>query len=369
MKKSLFLSIAVLTITSFYTEGKVQAQINYNNSACNTDLVQNKTVNGNGYSENKTSPIIQQMIANQLYHFGFDRDAEIPINPSETTGPYIDDFREGNKWLNSVNKKVVSIPFIDNDGQEKKLYGYFVENSKKSNKTIIFSHGYRMNALQVGGWVKMYYDMGYNILVPDSRAHGQSEGNDISFGWKEKEDYKNWVNYLISMNDDMQIIISGVSMGGATTMMASGESMPENVKGYIEDSGYTSIYDEFEYLQPTAKDILNKYFEENNINIIVDDDDLYKVIKLLNAKLLSKQGFTLEEASSISQLHKNKKPVLFIHGQDDILVPTSAAYKSFEATQGKKDLWIVPETGHGLAIIQDRPEYKQRVEKFLNEIL
>lgn len=105
MKKSLFLSIAILTITTFYIEGKVQAETNYNNSVCNIDLIQNKIVNHQVYSENKTSPIIQQLIANQLYHFGFDRDAEIPVNPSEATGPYIDEFREGNKWLNSVNKK------------------------------------------------------------------------------------------------------------------------------------------------------------------------------------------------------------------------------------------------------------------------
>ncbi|GFO51677.1 alpha/beta hydrolase [Lactococcus garvieae] len=366
MKKNLLLSLGMLTILSFSIDAK--AQVDFGNSAfCERNEVRNISSETTSPGE-KTSPIIQGMVANQLYHFGFDRNAELPLVPSEADGPYIEEFRAGNQWIKEVDKKVMTLPFIDNDGAEKILKGYFIENPTQSKKTIIFSHGYRMNALQVGGWVKMYYDMGYNILVPDSRAHGMSDGNDISFGWKEKEDYKNWVDQLVEMQPNMEIVIAGVSMGASTTMMASGEIMPENVKGYIEDSGYTSVYDEFEYLKPTVKELINKYLEDHNINTIIDDNDLNQIIKLIDKKLLSKQGFTLSDASSIHQLQKNTKPVLFIHGSEDTLVPTSAVYKNFEASKGIKELWVVPETGHGLAVIQDRPEYQQRIETFLNNL-
>ncbi|MEG0766219.1 MAG: alpha/beta hydrolase, partial [Clostridia bacterium] len=45
--------------------------------------------------------------------------------------------------------------------------------------------------------------------------------------------------------ENAEIVLFGVSMGGATVMMASGETLPPNVKAIIEDCGYSSIYDEF----------------------------------------------------------------------------------------------------------------------------
>lgn len=321
-------------------------------------------------TEKNLVPPITNIIVNEVYNFAFDRDTKFPLNPGEADGPYIEEFKEGNKWLNEIPKEQLSLPFTDNDGVEKNLNGYYIKNAQ-SNKTIIFAHGYRMNALQVGGWVKMYYDMGYNILVPDARAHGQSEGTAISFGWKEKTDYKNWANKLVEMNNNVQIIISGVSMGGATTMMSSGEEMPSNVKGYIEDCGYNSAYSQFGYLKPAAKEIINMALEEKfpGLGIQADDTEVDDIMKRVDTRLQKEQGFSLEEASSTNQLQKNTKPMLFIHGGEDNFVPTSMVYKNYEATQGEKELWVVPNAGHGMSIVQDRPGYQKHVEDFLNKII
>lgn len=354
-----------LTTTMAVASKPVKADLDAPNSSITNAL---STANSPSEMERNLGPILPNIIANQVYKFAFDRNTEFPLNPGNVDGPYLKEFEEGNTWLNEVPKEQLSLPFIDNDSIEKSLNGYYIKNSQ-SNKTIIFAHGYRMNALQVGGWVKMYYDMGYNILVPDARAHGQSDGNDISFGWKEKSDYKNWVSKLIAMNHNVQIIISGVSMGGATTMMSSGEEMPNNVKGYIEDCGYDSAYNQFNYLKPAAKDIINEQLSSTNPGIQADDTEVDDIMKRVDNKLLKEQGFSLEEASSTIQLQKNTKPMLFIHGGEDKFVPTNMVYKNYEATQGEKELWIVPKAAHGMSIVQDRPGYKKHVEEFLNNII
>ena len=89
-----------------------------------------------------------------------------------------------------------------------------------------------------------YYEMGYNVLLPNNRAHGNSEGNYIGMGWLDKDDIACWVNWINKQDPNAKIILHGVSMGAATTMMASGENL-NNVVGYIEDCGYTSVWDIF----------------------------------------------------------------------------------------------------------------------------
>ena len=65
-----------------------------------------------------------------------------------------------------------------------------------------------------------YYEMGYNVLLPNNRAHGNSEGNYIGMGWLDKDDIACWVNWINKQDPNAKIILHGVSMGAATTMMA-----------------------------------------------------------------------------------------------------------------------------------------------------
>ena len=86
-------------------------------------------------------------------------------------------------------------------------------------------------------------ELGYNIIVPDIYGHGQSEGDAVRMGWLDRKDMLEWLR--IFKTDTM--VVHGVSMGGATTMMLSGEEMPEGIRDirFIDDCGYTSVWDEF----------------------------------------------------------------------------------------------------------------------------
>ncbi|MGV2687118.1 alpha/beta hydrolase, partial [Clostridium perfringens] len=88
---------------------------------------------------------------------------------------------------------------------------------------------------------------GYNVLIPDLRAHGNSEGSYIGMGWNDRLDIIEWINLIIKNYENTEIILHGVSMGAATVSMVSGENLPNNVKVIIADCGYTSVWKQFSH--------------------------------------------------------------------------------------------------------------------------
>lgn len=233
-----------------------------------------------------------------------------------------------------------------------KLFAQYLNHD--SDKTAILLHGFMSDSDSMGGFAKMFYDLGYNILLPDARAHGRSTGKYIGYGWVEKEDIRDWIDQVIIKNGQNQrIIVMGQSMGGATTMMVSGMKLPAQVKAFIEDCGYSSVKEEIEY---QAGNLFNlKPFER--IPLVEAVSGINKV----------KNGFFLGQASSVKQLKKNTRPFLFIHGGKDHFVPTEMIYQNYAATNAPKELWIAPLAGHALSYPMYKTEYQKKVKAFLNK--
>lgn len=235
------------------------------------------------------------------------------------------------------------------------LRGYYLSAKAPTGKTAILAHGYTGSAMtDMGAFAKMYHEVfGYNVLMPDDRGHGASEGKYIGFGWPDRLDYVKWIHYVLQrVGSDAQIVLHGVSMGGATVLMTSGEQLPEQVKCIVSDCAYTSV-----------KDILTYQAKR-----------MYKfpVFLLLGpVSLVSKlrAGYFFGEASALKQVSKNSRPVLFLHGADDTFVPVEMLHPLHEASQGYKEKVIVPRAGHGLAYSADVPGYKKRMGAFLERFI
>ena len=108
--------------------------------------------------------------------------------------------------------------------------------------TVIVMHGYKGNALRDGaGGFALSRRLGFNVLVPDQRAHARSQGRVITFGIKERYDCLEWVKYINSRFQDAQpVVLSGLSMGAATVLMTTNLDLPENVVGIMADCPYAS---------------------------------------------------------------------------------------------------------------------------------
>lgn len=210
-----------------------------------------------------------------------------------------------------------------------KLKGYYYTNPD-SDLWVIAIHGYRGSHLGRYDFAQKYYEKGFNVLLPDLRACGESEGNYVGMGWLDRKDIQDWINWIISKNKNADIVVHGVSMGGATTMMLSGEETPENVKVFIEDCGYSSVWDIF------ASELKLRFH-------------LPEFPILNSASLFAKMraGYFFDEASSVKQLKKCTKPMLFIHGTADDFVPFEMLDKVYEAKPGdNKKKMIAEGAGH-----------------------
>ncbi|WP_206858805.1 alpha/beta hydrolase [Candidatus Enterococcus mangumiae] len=220
-----------------------------------------------------------------------------------------------------------------------------------SHKTAIVAHGYMGDAETMANYAKMFHDLGYNVLVPDARGHGKSEGDYIGFGWHERKDYVKWIDQVIETNGQSEeIVLYGISMGAATVMMTSGETLPANVKAIIEDCGYSSVNEELSYQ-------LNELFGLPPFPLIQVTSLMTKI----------RAGYFFGEADSIKQLEKNKLPMLFIHGDADTFVPYEMLDKVYQATNGPKEKYVVPGAEHAKAYSVDPEKYQQTVSSFLEK--
>lgn len=255
--------------------------------------------------------------------------------------------REENWILDQSNYCDEEIESFDN----LKLHGYKI-NNENSNVWVITVHGYMGSGAKMASYAENFYNMGYNVLVPDLRGHGKSEGDYIGMGWNDRKDILRWIDLILKENNNAKIILHGVSMGAATVMMTSGEKLPENVKCIIEDCGYSSVVDEFE---DKLKNIFN----------------LPKTPILQAADLVSRvrAGYWFSDASSVNQLKKAKVPILFIHGDKDDFVPYDMLDKVYNAADVEKEKLVVEGAEHAKSAYVNPELYWNTISNFINKHL
>ena len=253
---------------------------------------------------------------------------------------------ENEKWLKGNAKSV----YIQN--KKINLHSYEIKSKKESKIWVIAVHGYTDSGYFMVSAAKRFLDYGYNVLIPDLRAHGKSEGKYIGMGWLDKNDIILWIDYLISTYGNIKIILYGISMGAATVMMTSGEKLPSNVRMVIEDCGYTSVWDEFSY-------------ELKNLFHMPTFPALY------NANIITKvkAGYSLKKASCVKQIKKSKIPILFIHGNQDKFVPFYMLDKLYDVANCEKEKLVIKNAGHAEAQVVDPEKYWHTVRKFIKRYI
>lgn len=233
-----------------------------------------------------------------------------------------------------------------------KLHALFYEQEKESHKWVIGLHGYTGENIFMTQWARHYYDEGYHFVAPNFRGHGDSEGDYIGMGWDDRKDVLNWIDKVISMDPEAEIVVFGVSMGGATVMMTSGEKLPDNVKVLVEDCGYTSAYDVFVYQ-------LHELYGLPPFPVLNAADTMAQI----------RAGYSIKDASALKQLKNNKTPILFIHGEEDKFVPYEMVDQLYAATDAPKEKLIIPKAGHAESEEMDPEKYWTTVFKFVGKYI
>ena len=219
--------------------------------------------------------------------------------------------------------------------------------------TAIVVHGYGDNHLVFLYLVRMYRDeFNYNVLFPDLQYHGYSEGDHVQMGWNDRLDIEKWIEVAHNVFQDDFMVLHGVSMGAAAVMMTSGDPLPEYVRCFIEDCGYSSVVIQF-----------NNNRKQSFWFIPPD------VLQSTSLVTKNKYGWGFWEASSIKQLAKCDRPMLFIHGDADDFVPFSNLQKNYDAkVNGYKEMWVAKGAVHANSFAKYPEEYKQHVRDFLAKV-
>lgn len=231
-----------------------------------------------------------------------------------------------------------------------KLHSYVLMNENNTNKWVIMCHGYNGNGLKQSGSASYFYNMGFNILAPDARGHGKSEGNYIGFGWHDRLDVIEHINRIIREDKDAEIVLYGVSMGGTTVLMSSGENLPPNVKAVIEDCGFSSAWDELSYQ-------LKQFYNLPEFPFL----NCMSLITKLRA------GYLLEEADALKQVSKSKVPTLFIHAAQDTFVPPYMVDELYQKASCPKEKLIVDNAGHVQSSKVAKDLYWNTIKSFLGK--
>ncbi len=277
----------------------------------------------------------------ELYRYSFMREGS----------PLIDRLRPDGKghedayylWRDALKEKLKAMPQIRisilSDRHER-LAGFYLPCEGSDGSRIAFIvHGYHSEHAETAGMVVDYWhSRGFDVFAPDNCAHGESEGSYIGFDLFESADALKWIEHLKARaGKDVQFVLQGFSLGGATVMKMSDQVGPE-VRFIVEDSGYAE-----------AQSLLKA-------------SPFFKLLKRVHRRVT---GADLADTDVRPNLARASVPILFVQGTDDPMVPSENAPALYEFYQGPKDILVVPGARHIETMYRAPEEYAAKLDEMI----
>ena len=289
-----------------------------------------------------------------IYHLAFFQRPKLDI-------PTAEEWAQGSRFLPQIRENV---EFVDSlpcdyvhitadDGTS--LSARYCHETDDAPIAIIM-HGYRATAMRdTMGLIVLCKKLGYNLLMPDQRAHGRSDSDTITMGAQERYDARAWAYWAsVRSSGKVPIFLMGVSMGAATVLLAAGLNLPDNVCGIVADCGYTS-----------PREITRKCLPEYLPGMPLE---LTYAVGRLGAILFG--HFDPEAADCEAAAAQSKVPILFVHGDADGFVPYDMGKRNYEACRAKgKKFLTVHGAEHAVSYYHDNDAYTKQATEFLQDCL
>lgn len=238
-----------------------------------------------------------------------------------------------------------------------KLRGTYLPNPNPTANTVIFVHGMSASRLMGLWYYRLYFDAGFNVLIYDSRGHGNSGGPSTSWGFYEKYDLDRWVQWEKARHPDGRLGIHGVSMGGATALEHTKlNESHKMVDFYVADSAYSDLAD----LLIQRIDSTIPYHFPLWINFL---------LKYSSAAAYLESGFRYDQVSPVKAVGSATTPILYLHGENDRLVPVTMSHQLYSATKGYHEIHTFPGVGHATAIFDRKAEYRRIINNFVQKTI
>jgi fermentation-respiration switch protein FrsA (DUF1100 family) len=242
--------------------------------------------------------------------------------------------------------------YIDSIDQLK-LHASYIPAKDESHRYVILIHGIWDNHEANGVYAEHYLEKGINCLLPDLRGFGKSEGKYIGYGYDDRLDILEWIYWIIKRDPEAKIILHGMSMGAATTLMTTGEVLPENVKGAIADSAYSVLREQFADTY--------KSFKGSFVPVPI-------ALGLARLLILLRAGYDINRVRPIDAVQISKTPTLFMHGDNDTFIDPHMCSRLYEAATCPKQFCMILGAGHIEGVAKDPTNYWNKIASFLMKI-
>lgn len=264
-------------------------------------------------------------------------------------GELVRRMRAGMTWYHGCAQETWQIHSFDGTP----LTASFLAAKGQAKATVILCHGWRSTApTDFSCLFQEYWERDLDLLVIDQRGHGRSGGRWLGFGVLESRDLLCWVQEVNRRRGtERPILLHGMSMGAATVQFALDLELPDNVKGAVADCGFSSPWEECAFV------IRRRGLPQWPLLPLLD----------LWARLLA--GYSLRERSTTDIMTRNRRPVLWLHGERDGLVPCHMSIRAHNVAVCQKWLVTVPEAGHGFAWLLNESGCRTALEAFLQHCL
>lgn len=268
---------------------------------------------------------------------------QIDLPPGKIYEPFHEEMRTWVMEARAFTHEIFSIRSFDG----LTLYGSYYEYAPNAPIELMF-HGYRGNAERdLSGGMHRCFQLGHSALIVDQRCSGRSDGNVITFGIHEHKDCLEWIRFAVShFGADVRLILTGISMGASTVLIAAGTDLPSNVIGVLADCGFHS-----------AKDVILSVAKGMHLPAGL----LYPFARF-GARIFG--HFDLEEFTPEDSVKQCKVPVLFFHGEADDYVPPYMSKINYDACNSRKKIIMIPGAGHGLSYPVDKERYIFEMKSF-----
>ncbi|MDE6411896.1 MAG: alpha/beta hydrolase [Clostridia bacterium] len=266
------------------------------------------------------------------------------LSPNALSDAHYAPFR---KEILDAKARMEALPYkeltcVSYDGTE--LYAKYYDFGR--DKTVIFMHGVFTHPLiNFSVHAERFIEWGFNVLLPDERAHGKSGGNETTYGYRERYDLLAWID-LERKRTNHKIVVYGTSMGAMAVALAS-DQMPEGVCAAVYDCGFCSMSDNMRYFS-------KRYHAP------------YLMFWLMNGMCRRRLAIDLDESAE-EHLKRSKIPAVFVHGTEDVATLAKNSEINYRACAAPKELIMVEGCGHTTAAMSD--ETSQKVYQFIKKYI
>lgn len=255
--------------------------------------------------------------------------------------------KAGKTWNETVKKEKLTLEADDG----KILVAQKIIVDKNNDNWVVILHGQNGSVEDIYDIGLRYATEGYNILMPDLRAHGESEGSYYGMGWLDRLDVINWIDVILDEHSAANIIIHGVDLGADTALMLSGEPLKDSIKVIVAEGAYTSAWDavKTEYKTRHA------------------DWPTFPMLHMLNPVAKVWGGYSLTEADAVDQVKKTKLPILLIHGSNDTYVTADMTEEINQAIASEHEVLTIATGTHEDCRFAEPDTYYNKVFEFVEK--